>query len=299
MSQCVGDPDLQAQIESANPGSHKLNWQGFSLLLCKQAWGELILAEQGGQVLHFRPAGQRPVLWLTDQPQRPGRALRGGVPLCWPWFGNHPSDPSQPPHGLARTALWDIETVHLDQHGGRWRLSPQTPLWPGLQLSQFVDVVDGQLSIRLETLNQSDRAVTISQALHSYLAVSDLSQVALRGLQGCDYVDKLQQMAAGRQAGAIRIDGEIDRIFSHRDDGLLVDPGWRRAIRIGKANSGSTVVWNPAGAAALMADVGLAQASRFVCIEAANTGPFDPLQLEPGAAASLQTTISVEALPED
>ncbi|UTW12916.1 D-hexose-6-phosphate mutarotase [Marinobacterium rhizophilum] len=284
--------ELMALLQAMPDGIQDASLNGFSLLLLRQPWGELVLSRQGAQVLHFRPAGRQPLLWLSDCVQPAPAPIRGGIPLCWPWFAAHPQDPSRPFHGLARTALWDIEVKSCDSRGASLVLQPEATLGTGLVPSVTVEVIDQALQVSIATLNATDAPILLSQALHSYLAVSDVNQVVLDGLDGCEYRDKLQDGALCRQQGPLLIRQATDRIYRHDTVTRVQDTGAQRCLGIGKFGSGSTVVWNPGAAAESIADVGMAQQPAFVCVEAANTF-VDPVQLLPGQQYRMGTLISI------
>nr|WP_067293513.1 D-hexose-6-phosphate mutarotase [Marinobacterium profundum] len=285
--------ELRALLQDMPHGIQDVSLNGFSLLLIRQSWGELALSRQGAQVLHFRPSGKQPVLWLSDCVQPAPAPIRGGIPLCWPWFAAHPDDASRPFHGLARTALWDIEVNACTSEGASLSLQPAAALDTALVPHVTVEVSGGALQVSIETRNPTDRPILLSQALHSYLAVSDVNQIVLDGLQGCEYRDKLQQGALCHQAGPLLIRQATDRIYRHDAVTEVQDTGARRCLNIGKTGSGSTVVWNPGDAAEPIVDVGLAQQTAFVCVEAANTF-VDPVQLLPGQQHRLGTLISIQ-----
>lgn len=284
--------ELSALLQAMPDGIQDANLRGFSLLLIRQPWGELVLSRQGAQVLHFRPSDQQPVLWLSDSVQPAPAPIRGGIPLCWPWFAAHPDDPSRPFHGLARTALWNIEVQACNAEYACLLLQPADALDTGLVPSVRVEVADRELRVSVETLNPTSQPILLTQALHSYLAVSDVHQVVLDGLQGCEYRDKLLQGASCHQTEPLVIRQATDRIYSHDAVTRVQDAGGQRCLRIGKVGSGSTVVWNPGAAAESIADVGLAQQAEFVCVEAANTF-VDPVHLLPGQRHRLETLIAI------
>jgi glucose-6-phosphate 1-epimerase len=285
--------ELTALLQEMPDGIQDVTLNGFSLLLIRQSWGELALSRQGAQVLHFRPSGQQPVLWLSDSVQPAPAPIRGGIPLCWPWFAAHPDDPSRPFHGLARTALWNIDVKSCDAEGACLSLQPASALDTDLVPSVTVEVIGGALQVSVETRNPTDTPILLSQALHSYLAVSDVNQIVVDGLQECEYRDKLQQGAICHQAGPLLVRQTTDRIYRHDAVTRVQDTGGQRSLSVGKVGSGSTVVWNPGAAAESIADVGLAQQAAFVCVEAANTF-VDPVQLLPGQQHRLGTLISIQ-----
>ncbi|MDO6563320.1 D-hexose-6-phosphate mutarotase [Amphritea sp. 1_MG-2023] len=294
MNETAWQGDLEQTISGYARGQTELQWHGYDLCVFKQSWGELVIALQGGQVLLFRPAGEQPLLWLTDQPAA-GGAIRGGVPLCWPWFAEPIDDASLPKHGVARTARWTLECVSMNAEGGCWRLLPPPSLWHGLTLALEVTVEAGALSLALTSHNLTAQPIAMTQALHSYFAVSDSAQVELQGLDGLPVRDKLQGMQARLHHGAVMFPEATDVIFGHDSETAvrLIDHGWQRVIGIQKQGSRSTVVWNPGAAAAEIGDVGIDQVSRFVCVEAACTRFYDRPWIDAGETQTLTTSFRV------
>lgn len=284
--------ELCALLQEMPIGVQEASMQGFPLLLVKQRWGELAISRQGAQVLHYRPAGAAPVLWLSDCLKPPPGALRGGIPLCWPWFAAHPSNASQPFHGVARTALWDISIARNTDTSLSLDVRPCDTLLEGVEVSVEVNADATALQVLLHTHNGTGAPLELTEALHSYLAVSDVSKVTLEGLQGCSYRDKLRQNAEYQQHGILAMTESTDRIYFHDSVTLLNDTGLNRCLGIAKSGSGSTVVWNPGAAAKDIVDIGLAQQPGFVCVEAANTF-LNNVQLQPGQHHSMGTTLSI------
>lgn len=263
-----------------------------------------VVSPLGGQVLSYVPAkGAADVLWLSPQARiAPGKSIRGGIPVCWPWFGPHASDPAQPAHGVVRTAPWQVEDSGAGADGATVRLAwsggdaARGAVAPGLGVAVVVTLGD-RLTVDLVTTNGGAAAVAISQALHSYLAVGDVTRIAIDGLDGRDYVDKVDGGRIKRQQGPVVIDGEVDRVFQATGDRVTVaDPVLGRRIVISKSGSASTVVWNPwVEKAARLGDLGPAGHLPFVCVETANAGS-DGRTLAPGAIHVLRTEIAAEPL---
>jgi len=285
--------EIESVLQSVPTGFHQRNFQGFDLLLMRQPWGELVISRQGAQVLYYRPAGEKPIIWLSNRLKAPPAPFRGGVPVCWPWFAEAPPEfAGQPFHGVARTNPWDWSIDAFDKHGARLCLKPIRALWPGLDPVITVRLVEHGLEIDLETINRGETAFVVTAALHTYLAVSDVREIELHGLEDCVYADKLKEFAEVRQQGGVRFTGAVDRIYHSRATVDLLDPGWQRRLRIEKSGSESTVVWNPGELAAAVADIGMEQQPGFVCVEAAVTR-YAPVLLQPGARHRLRTAISV------
>ncbi len=278
-----------------------------------EAAGGLIMAEvsnaqasarialQGAQIIDWTPAGERPVIWLSPNAVfAAGKALRGGVPVCWPWFGPHPARADFPAHGFARTRSWEVWQARqladgstllgfrlpLDAETWRW--------WPhDTQLTLLVKV-GTRLQMELRTRNAGDGPFTVSQALHTYFAVGDVREVEVRGLEGRPFIDKLDGGARRRQDGPLRLCGETDRIYLDQGGEVVIDdPVWRRRIHIGRQGSRSAVVWNPwAEKSAAMADMGADAWRGMLCVEAANAAD-DAVTIPPGGEHRLQFVCEV------
>jgi D-hexose-6-phosphate mutarotase len=238
------------------------------------------LCLQGGQLLSWQPvSAAEPVLWMSrDATFAAGKSMRGGIPVCWPWFGAHGSEPTFPAHGYARTQPWQVKSTRcLDD--GSIEISLTLPLtaalhslWPHqAQLEMLVNVGDS-LKIALITRNLGASDFTITEALHTYFQVGDVAQVQVEGLDGIHFHDKAAGWTQGDQTGAVAFAAEVDRVYVNTPGRCtIVDPVWQRRIHINKIGSQSTVVWNPGAArAAQMGDLGEEGWKRFVCVESAN-----------------------------
>ncbi len=288
---------LESLFNNAPEGQSRVDWHDFDLLLIKAQWGELALSEWGAQVLWYRPAGHRPVLWTTDSPAAKPKALRGGVPICWPWFGDHPTDAFLPAHGVARTAQWEISRKEMDDTSLFIELSPQEmPLWNTVELGLQIQASATALTLMLTSRNRGAADVEVSQALHSYLAISSRSKVEVTSLDGNKYADKLAGFDEFTQQGPLIFDQPVDRIYQSESAVLLRDEGWQRVLEVDKLASGSTVVWNPGEAGASIGDIGQRQYDQFVCFEAARTRQYDRQRLAPNESITLGTSLRVRSL---
>lgn len=249
---------------------------------------------QGAQVLSWQPknsAGQLDeVIWLSNEATfAPGKSVRGGIPICWPWFGTHEFNAQFPTHGFARVTLWQIfSTEALDD--GRTRISfilepdaSNENMWPAQTSVLFQLTIGAKLEMELVTHNKSEQAITISQALHTYFKVGDVSQVALHGLSDIEYLDKLDDFKRKIQKGPITVNEEVDRIYLNTaTDCVIEDKILKRNIVIIKCGSHSTVVWNPwAESAAKMGDLGTDGYKQMLCVESSNADE-DAVIIAPG-----------------
>jgi glucose-6-phosphate 1-epimerase len=246
----------------------------------------------GGQLLSFQPYGQQAWLYMSPHAMfQPGKAIRGGVPVCWPWFGPHPDDSSAPAHGMARQQSWELLAV--EQDGDAFHVKLQGPQWQGLRvelhytLANFIDM-------QLHTHNNSSQAHTVSAALHSYLAVSDSRTIRLGGLENAVFEDKVASRYSRMPAQALQLQGEFDAIVYSEADVVLSDPAWQRRLRVSREGSASVVVWNPGqDKAARLADLPDAGWHDFICIEAANAGE-DSRLLPAGDSHTLRCRIQAD-----
>ncbi len=261
------------------------------------------IAIHGAHLLDWQPAGSKPAIWLSgDATLAAGRSIRGGIPVCWPWFGAHPERADYPAHGFARTACWQLCAAELLADGDcnitlRLDTTADHPFWPHASRCELQITAGAQLHLTLITYNRGAEPFTITQALHSYFAVDDIRSIAVDGLDGGRYLDKLAGFAERRQQGAIRFASEVDRIYLDTTaDSLIRDPAAGRVIRITKRGSASTVVWNPwQRRAEAIGDMGENGYLRMLCVESANAAD-DRITIAPGSSHALAVYYSVEAL---
>jgi glucose-6-phosphate 1-epimerase len=254
---------------------------GLKFLEIENDHAKAKVALQGGHVMTWQPYHAKdPVLWLSDHARyMHGRSIRGGVPICWPWFGAHPTDSTLCPHGFARVMPWDlIDSCTLPD--GATRLVMQIIHTPVAQkqlsypysLVLTVDIGD-TLGMGLSTTNRGTHPFMIGEAFHTYFQISDIGNISLGGLEGVEYADKVLNYERATQEGDIRFNGEFDRVYMHTNANCVIrDPGLNRYIRISKTGSNATVVWTPWGEKAhQLGDMGLDDSwRRMICVESAN-----------------------------
>jgi D-hexose-6-phosphate mutarotase len=269
--------------------------------------GALTAARQGAHLLTWQPRhAPQPVLFVSPRSlfQR-GKAIRGGVPLCFPWFGPKDGDPKAPQHGFARTREWTLERASSTPDGTIdlvFTLASDNAThaaWPHDFAARLRARASEALSFSLEVRNTGTAPLTFGAALHTYLAVSDVRQIAIHGLEHTDYLDKVGGRTQRRREGAepIRFTGEVNRVYLDTTSTCIVDdPGWRRRIHVAKSGSRSTVIWNPwTDTARTMADLGEDAWPGFVCVETCNAAD-DTVTLAPAATHVLGADLRVESL---
>jgi glucose-6-phosphate 1-epimerase len=260
----------------------------------------------GAQVTHHRPAGGEPTLFLSPQSRfEAGKAIRGGVPVVFPWFGARAGHPAAPDHGFARTSAWTVEAVADSGDGGISMTLGLAPgestraVWPHeFRIAARIEV-GAHLGITLEVENRSDAAFSFEEALHTYLRVGDAARASIAGLAGATYLDKTDGFRR-KTLGAepFRLAAETDRVFLETPGPHVVtDPVLGRRLIVEKRHSANTVVWNPwRERAAGMADLGPDHWRQMLCVEAANVGD-SAVRLEPGARHAMGMVLRAEAEP--
>jgi glucose-6-phosphate 1-epimerase len=240
---------------------------------------EALVAPLGAHVVSWKHRG-REMLWCSTT-RLPGKPLRGGIPVCWPWFGAHPTDAGKPAHGIARQSPWDV-IEHTAQ-------SATLQLRHG-DLEAHLDVsISAELKISLRTRNTGTVTVPLSAALHTYLAVDDIGQVRVADLDGAAYIDTLDGWQRKTQHGDVVFDREVDRIYSASGATLRDGAG---SIHVdGAETSRSLVVWNPwIEKSARLGDMADGAYRRMVCLETAWAGD-DARRLAPEATDTLTTVL--------
>ncbi|HEY9097752.1 MAG TPA: dihydroxy-acid dehydratase [Thiobacillus sp.] len=271
--------------------------------------GRATLCLQGAHVVNFRPKSQQePVVWVSDAAKfAPGKSIRGGAPVCWPWFGAHASEASFPAHGFARTVAWTVT-------GSRKRNDSKTELtlqlaeteqtrkqWPHATRLTLTVIVGDKLELQLATTNLDDKPIQVGEALHTYLQISDVGSVKITGLEGATFHDKVDNFAKKKQSGAIALKSEVDRVYVNTPaECVIEDTGLNRRIRIAKTGSLSTIVWTPwTEKAEQMGDMGQGKSGtgwrEMVCVESANAMD-NVVTVAPGETHTLAVTYSAEAL---
>ena len=277
---------------------------GLDRLVLSASDGEAVVTLQGGHVTHFQPRSEKPVLWMSAESRfEAGKPIRGGVPICFPWFGPKAGAPEAQLHGFARILPWSIVAVTRESDGNlraTLDLTSDAAARGGfpheLALSLTVRV-GGSLRLELAVRNTDAAPRAFEAALHSYFAVSDVRQVRLLGLEGAAFVDKTAAMARKPgDNGPITIAAETDRVYLGATGTVTIeDPGWRRRIVVGKSGSSTTVVWNPwVAKAKAMPDFGDEEWPGMVCVETANAMD-DAVTLAPGATHVMTATLEVQA----
>ncbi len=269
------------------------------------ALGTAYLCLQGAHITTFRPKDQdEPVIWLSDYAKFiPGKSIRGGAPVCWPWFGAHATEAGFPGHGYARTVMWEVtQSAALDSGETEITLAlvdtDQTRAqWPHASRVELNVVVGKSLKARLITTNLGDTEFSIGEALHTYFQIGDIADIRVLGLENCEYVDKVGEVTRRIQDGAATFQGEVDRVYVNTEATCIIeDSRLKRRIIVAKSGSRSTVLWTPwTEKADKMGDFGPDGWRRMVCVESVNA--LENVVVVPaGQSHTLSVEYSAEAL---
>jgi glucose-6-phosphate 1-epimerase len=282
-----------AEIVEGNGGLRKVR------VASAKATGEIYFL--GANVSSWKPAGREELLFVSSQSRwEDGRAIRGGVPICFPWFGGKADDPKAPAHGFVRTKAWQLEsiaqagdavTVAMFTESGE-----DTKRWSPAEFRlMYRATFDADLSLELEVTNTGQTPLQFEEALHAYFRVGNIEKARVRGLDAIHYLDKTDSNREKIQQGEISIVSETDRVYLNTGDAIEVDdPVLRRRTRIAKENSRTTVVWNPwVEKAHALPDFGDEEWARMICIETSNISQYAPT-LAPGQQHRMKAVVRVE-----
>ena len=243
-----------------------------------QAEAEIYL--HGAHVTKFQPKGQKPVLWMSAKSMfEPGKPLRGGVPICFPWFVARQGGQPGSPHGFARLMEWELVSAESASDGAveiHFRLASNEAtraLWPGEFVADYRVRIGTKLGLELSVKNAGKQPLRIEEALHTYFSVSDVKQVSIEGLAGVSYFTAVPTPHTETESAApIRITAETDRVYLNTQSTCVAhDPGWQRKLVVEKTGSNASVVWNPwIAKAKAMPDFGDDEWPFMLCIETCN-----------------------------
>jgi glucose-6-phosphate 1-epimerase len=244
---------------------------GHTLIAVTTAQATGAIALQGAQVLQWRPNAAKEVLWCAPlPPANTGKAIRGGIPICWPWFGPHATDQNAPQHGLVRNPNWALAATRASDDGAHIAL---THAAFGCDLRLEI-AMSSDLKMSLSAHNTTSAPITITEALHTYFHVANVTTTRITGLDGCTYRDNTDDMREKVQRGPITCSRETVAVFPDTPDIVEIeDPGLKRRIRVTRTGGRSTVVWHPGASVAGFADIPAETATQFVCVESGNVSP--------------------------
>jgi glucose-6-phosphate 1-epimerase len=256
---------------------------------------------QGAHLTHWQPEGQHRVLFLSRRSELvPGKAIRGGLPIAFPWFAARHDGKTGPSHGFARIQNWTLAFAALagDDLHLTFTLGP-TDLSRSLGYDHFRLVyeltIGRTLTVKLTVANDAATPLVFEEAMHTYYSIADIHEARVTGLEGTNYLDKMEKMCERVQDGAIAITGPTDRVYLNTTATcVLHDAAGSRRITVAKTNSNTTVIWNPWESGALkLTDLDPNEWREFLAIETVNA-VANEVTLAPGATDTMQAHITVE-----
>jgi glucose-6-phosphate 1-epimerase len=281
-----------ASVVEGNGGLQKVR------ITSPEAVGEMYL--HGAHVTFWKPAGREEALFLSSQSRwQNGHAIRGGVPICFPWFGGKADDPKAPAHGFVRTKAWHLESIaqagngvtvsmftESDEDTKRW--------WPADFRVVYRVTFASELRLELVVTNTGKTALRFEEALHAYHRVGNILNTRVGGLDTVHYIDKTDSNRKKIQHGEIAIVSETDRVYLNTSDAIeMEDPVLRRRTHVAKENSRTTVVWNPWVQKALsLSDFADDEWMQMICIETSNVSDF-AVDLAPGQTHKMNALVRV------
>ncbi len=270
-------------------------WNKLPAAFISNSHCDAVITLLGAHVCEFKPKGRRPLIWISGSSNfELGKPIRGGIPVCWPWFG----PAQQPAHGFARLSSWSFESAKAEADGSTsvslsLESSPETlKAWPHKFKCVFTLRAGAKLEATLKVSNTGDAPFTYTGALHTYLSVSKITDVKVQGLDGVEFTNSIDG-SKHVQKGPVEFGFELDRLyFPTSSDCVVEDPGWGRKIKVQRTGSCSAVVWNPwIEKSKRLADFGDEEYWGMLCVEAANAGG-DAVSVAPGASFALGTIVS-------
>jgi glucose-6-phosphate 1-epimerase len=264
------------------------------------AWSSAEIYLHGAHVTNFKKCDEAPILFLSQCSRfEEKQAIRGGIPVIFPWFGPREG---MAMHGFARVMRWELKEVLPAADGTvsvRFQLpdSPEAGAFPEF-VAEYVVTVNEKLTLELVVTNKSGEALEFEECLHTYFSVEDIAATSVVGLKGVSYLDKVAGFAKKMETEeAIRISSEVDRVYLDTTGTVEIrDARLGRVIRVEKENSASTVVWNPwIAKAQQMPDFGNDEYQKMVCVESGNVNA-NKVVLPPGKSSSMKVTLSSDAL---
>lgn len=287
----IFNPDAASVVEG-NGGLQKI------CINIPEATGEIYL--HGAHITSWKPAGADEVFFLSSQSRwENGRAIRGGVPISFPWFADKADDPKAPAHGFVRTKAWKLESIEQDGEGitvGMFTESGEDTKrwWPADFRLAYRATFATELKLELVVTNTGKKSLRFEEALHAYHRVSDILKSRVKGLDEITYIDKTDSNRKKIQNGEIEVVAETDRVYLDTIEPIeLEDPGLHRRTHIEKENSHTTVVWNPwVQKAHALSDFADNEWQQMVCIETSNVSDF-AVDLAPGKEHRMKAVVRV------
>ena len=256
---------------------------------------------QGAHLTAWQPMGQQPAIFVSRKSDfAPGKAIRGGVPIAFPWFATRHDGKPGPSHGFARIQDWTLafaamagEELHLTFTLGPTEISRNLG-YDNFRLAYQL-IIGRTLTMQLTVANDASAPLVFEEALHTYYTVADIHEATVDGLDGVTYVDKTDKFQLKVQHGAVILTETSDRVYLNTESTcVLHDTGGKRRVTIAKTGSNTTVIWNPwESGAAKLPDLDPTEWHEYIAVETANAA-VNAITLAQGATHVMQVHVTVE-----
>ncbi|MBR1870336.1 MAG: D-hexose-6-phosphate mutarotase [Kiritimatiellae bacterium] len=272
---------------------------GFPIVAMACQYGSVRLSLYGAHVLDYRPTGHAPVLFMSKATNlAPGTAIRGGIPVCWPWFGRC-GEPGSGAHGFARKSAWQVTGTEYSEEESTIRLrlvstDETRKLWPHDFVLDYTLTLSMKLTLSLKTSNTGADAFSITEGFHPYFRVMERDHVTVRGLDGCEFCDaRVTDVADRTWTGDLRVTDAFDHVFTtHKNEFALLDPDLKRAIAMVSLHNKKLIVWNPGPVKeGDFENLAPDEYRNFVCVEPATLFRPDAITIPPGQTHELIAAI--------
>jgi glucose-6-phosphate 1-epimerase len=279
--------------------------EDLAFITVSNKYGDADICLYGAHVTSFRPRNSMDLLWMsTESSFEVGKPIRGGIPVCFPWFGPHKTDSDKPQHGFARLMYWDVVSTSTNAAGEsivKLQLcsSDETKAyWPHDFCAEMTFVVGKKLTVTLKVSNTSDQPFDYTCALHSYYSLSAIESVSIEGLKGLTYYNQNTGENGLQEEEILEINEPLTRHYLNTETPVIIaDSAFRRRIKVDKAGSKVTTVWNPgAETCANIGDLPDDGYETFVCVEATNAFDY-PVHLNAGESFETSTVIGIDDTP--
>jgi len=275
---------------------------GFTFINIQSPLCEATVSLHGGQVIAFKPRHtSQDLLFVSDNAYyQSDKAIKGGCPICWPGFAQHPTYTQLPFHGFVRNKIWQVDSTALNEKDEIEIILSMSDsestrsIWPyAFKLKQKIILAE-QMQIDLLTENTGQHIFEITQAIHTYFNIGDIQKVSVGGLDKKRYLDKVENFSESTQQGDISFNSEVDRIYIDVNNQITIDdPVYNRQIKISNTNSHTTVVWNPWQKISQdSADLTDDAYQHFVCVETANAAK-EVISIGPGENRRLSASYEI------
>ncbi len=293
-------PSEHKQFEIPNALSIGMSENGLTRLSITNGSAEAEIYLHGGHLTHFQPKGEAALIFDAKESSiMPPKSVHAGIPICWPWFGTHPDDSTKPQHGFARDKVWTLHRTAVLANGATEVVltleddAETKTLFPYAFELELTFTIGTTLRIDLKTTNTDNSSFTVTQALHTYFAVSDIADVYIEGVSGTPFVDYTDDKKEKSEKDVLTITREVNRVYIPTDATCkIIDKGLERTIVVEKSGSNSTTIWNPWKENGLH-DLPNDKYRKFVCIETVNA-LSDKVTLASQESHTISQTIAVE-----